>query len=1666
MTKANGLKNIMFMKINEKRYQGAEAKPERHGGRAVAKIPKPKPINETEGYRIITDLFRRNDAKAIVKMGSSADVLGMSPLALASSVGHKDAVVCLLNVNYNVNRQSPDGNYPLIQAVRGKFLEIVELLLKKGAMVTLQNYEGDNTFMIAIVTGDANIINKVWPYRGDLDINQANKYGTTALHLATEKKWEGCVEFLLLNGADVNRRNANGCTALFIAVVTGDMKLTEKLVAQGTDILIEDNDGFSAICRGIEAEKEDIVKYLMTKLSNAQKEFYAKGRIDKLRALTMEELDSHCNEEHDAFFETLFTMFQSDIFKDTLYRIKAIPNVLNTSRQYTAEADIMSTMFFLCSMLMTDFGTIIDERFTLQFIRSQGHDLVMKTIKQNPDIEKLEQRQENETDIIAGMLLPLICMHGLEEGRDWLQKNLSNLHLVKMTDYLRSGSTIENFFNCAKCPPRFKKAWNSYLEFFDNMVMDRRVENQTHLLMNEEKDKQKAKKKRDRKRLRRQKQREAKEENVNKNANGKLSDEEINKAVGAEKSSKRTDENVRYDQHVLMPDWNVCIENVRESDGNIIQTRHDPMQFRYNYVEPTHAKKSNGYHMHQTAPPLRTNKDDKTEWQKVENRRVAAAKTAASKHAQRNQNVQPSRKPKRQQNKTKDFVKPAVAMPAKRVMGGVCWADVAKGKVSSQHLHQQQEILLQTEQYRLQQEKLEERQKHPRCLEQQRQDISAHRQEVFTYEDDFPNLPEEEERASVCETDVSEAQSTSTASFSEEQQIDQIPDPVVESDIMGNLPVNQAHFDDNSENDIAYMHMQQLHHHQQQQQQQQQQQYPQHFQPPPPQFISPYPMMGQMPVPTQTWMCRYGLNPATRPPPGFQPRMMHPQMRPRVPQMHQPYGFRVNFSQGPAFPAPQMTMANIAQSLLQPYLVEDNAGGEKEHGEEREQIAGECRPQENKWNGSDNPVITEEDCLTVSPVFHNASENIWSAEQADNCFLETSERLNEAGAPEAWTNMLTKDTTTSIPEPVQQSVQQNDLSEKSPDLCRRDGFPGQECQQGLNEEDFGKIIAHIAKCLAASKSESVLFPETLRDEAEKTSATAAPAATAFPQNQEVFPGFHDMKSSVAGNESLNPFLLENMAKEQVKRQYRTIAGKPMLENSVYFHDFDYYASLYGLTTEELRDNAAQYANVNDIPVDDVVNNNAGQGDGISNPEEGLATMMNSATKRNEVSDHVIGHHTTCISLEKEDPEDKTVAEVQWAAQSRRWKDKLAQLIDLPYTMRKQMGRIVIPLNTDDFKISKSGESVVLGFLTDGCEVGVSILEAEREMVDKDLIKKLAASDTKYNFLLRYKALAEVGSKHYLATELCDYTLEEYIAITRLDHNHDPLAANRLAWQLLKGIRYLHDDIGIVHGNLRPDNIYVDSEGKLRVGGYGIIKKDKFGHFSTRPTGGNLCWQATETFAEDENSIPTTRSDVQVVGMILYYILTGGRHPYGNNNFEIELNLCQNCAELSFISEEANDLINDMLFSDVSARPSIDACLRHPFFWSEEKRFRMVLIAGSDVLKEMKTGIALTGSGSTTMTDFLNVSEYLVISDGWINVIDSSVLKEMRAFRQYKNTLAEMVLFIYNCCLHFDKMSHGARDVLDDPCRYFLARFPPLFMAVYKAIKASDRTDRTCYRPFF
>ena len=62
-------------------------------------------------------------------------------------------------------------------------------------------------------------------------------------------------------------------------------------------------------------------------------------------------------------------------------------------------------------------------------------------------------------------------------------------------------------------------------------------------------------------------------------------------------------------------------------------------------------------------------------------------------------------------------------------------------------------------------------------------------------------------------------------------------------------------------------------------------------------------------------------------------------------------------------------------------------------------------------------------------------------------------------------------------------------------------------------------------------------------------------------------------------------------------------------------------------------------------------------------------------------------------------------------------------------------------------------------------------------------------------------------------------------------------------------------------------------------------------------------------------------------MLLHYILTGGRHPFGDNGSEVESNLKHKITRLQHVSQEADHLVYIMTITDPSSRPSIDNCLK-------------------------------------------------------------------------------------------------------------------------------------------
>lgn len=64
---------------------------------------------------------------------NTADVNGVTPLQIATSLGYVDGVEALLNAGANVNVSNSTGETPLISAVLRRDVELIRLLLAKGA---------------------------------------------------------------------------------------------------------------------------------------------------------------------------------------------------------------------------------------------------------------------------------------------------------------------------------------------------------------------------------------------------------------------------------------------------------------------------------------------------------------------------------------------------------------------------------------------------------------------------------------------------------------------------------------------------------------------------------------------------------------------------------------------------------------------------------------------------------------------------------------------------------------------------------------------------------------------------------------------------------------------------------------------------------------------------------------------------------------------------------------------------------------------------------------------------------------------------------------------------------------------------------------------------------------------------------------------------------------------------------------------------------------------------------------------------------------------------------------------------------------------------------------------------------------------------------------------
>ena len=189
-------------------------------------------------------------------------------------------------------------------------------------------------------------------------------------------------------------------------------------------------------------------------------------------------------------------------------------------------------------------------------------------------------------------------------------------------------------------------------------------------------------------------------------------------------------------------------------------------------------------------------------------------------------------------------------------------------------------------------------------------------------------------------------------------------------------------------------------------------------------------------------------------------------------------------------------------------------------------------------------------------------------------------------------------------------------------------------------------------------------------------------------------------------------------------------------------------------------------------------------------------------------------------------------------------------------------------------------------------------------------------------------------------------------------------------------------------------------------------------------------------------------------MVAFYIVTEGKHPFGEAEHQILTNLpVANPVNLNMLDDHplAKDLISWMLNHDPKDRPSAEEALQHPYLKSKEKQFSLLCGMGnephvkkndvnSDVVKEL----------NKDKTD-------------WRTWIDSDVLKYLSCDKlkkklfKYTSSWTDCLRLIRNIKEHWKdcpRMEPEATKV-GDPQEFFLNLFPNLVLLVFKIARSCD-----------
>ncbi|XP_059891526.1 uncharacterized protein LOC132445502 isoform X3 [Gadus macrocephalus] len=404
-------------------------------------------------------------------------------------------------------------------------------------------------------------------------------------------------------------------------------------------------------------------------------------------------------------------------------------------------------------------------------------------------------------------------------------------------------------------------------------------------------------------------------------------------------------------------------------------------------------------------------------------------------------------------------------------------------------------------------------------------------------------------------------------------------------------------------------------------------------------------------------------------------------------------------------------------------------------------------------------------------------------------------------------------------------------------------------------------------------------------------------------------------------------------------------------------------------------------------------------------------------------------------------------EQKWVQISEKWSEKLEKLSKTENVVK--VGNIIF-VNNEEFCIAKgsSGTEVFLGLREDGTEVAVKRMSRSNYQVLKNEESFLRLPKLDHPFIVRYIDFAEDENFGYLALQLCECTLEEFLKPDLTEK-----VKRNLVKEVLSSLSVLHSQTPqILHRDIKPQNVLLDVCGKARLADFGISRRLPIGQTSFFTGGaGTKCWMASENIDEDVDVPCKMSADIQVAGMLTYYILSGGHHPFGSG-CRCESNILDGLYSLEHVQDSiAEDLVKWMINKNPKERPTVQQCLAHPFFWLKSKKIDYLKSIGNE--EEVRNYKAT----DKRLLDELDRDVGEASWKDWKHKFPPELVQKMDGKGKYSENTAGLIRFIRNLLEHYPEEAEH----ID-----LMATFPDLFGGVYVFAKNKGWNSRVSLRRMF